>query len=375
MYKVSVGDTPTYLPNIVVVLKSMSATVTTTSGEYLSGGTIVILGPTGGGKSQLANYLSGTSFFQVGGRMSSQTMFTQGLPFDWCGSSYVIFDTPGLDDSNGRDTDIVVEMTQKLHDVLDCRGFIYVRNDQQPRMAGSESAVLEHFQKIFGEVFINNLIIVSTRAPPDEVFKKDQGEERRVHRRDRRSDINSKFSELLGTTHEFPKFFIDTSPHCSDDEKAAARNTATSIMTWLVANTPFPLCEMQVVAAKIDSLNAQVLAAELRCDEVEAARLEAERGRLEAQIDQGQAEEEATRLLARLAALQRDLEQQRADWDDMREDERQEWARRVEEANRQTGWLRNFCTVVGGALGGIPGAAIGLVLGYAAETIQSYVGA
>lgn len=344
----------------------MSAVPADASSTYLSGGTIIILGPTGAGKSQLGNFLAKQHFFEVGGAMDSETTFTCGRPFNWNGSSYVIFDTPGLDDSDGRDTDIIIEMNEKLHGILDCRGFIYVRNDEQTRMAGSERTVLQHFRDVFGEYFIQNLVIVSTRALPDELLD----DEERAQRAKRRTALNNVFCKQLGATREFPKFFIDTSPKRDSAVQQAAHRTADSLMTRLASATPFALGEMKVVASKIDSLEADIEAANLACDEAEAARLAEEKRRLEAEFDREQAEEEAKRQRDRIEQIHKDLAEEKENWESMREEERKEWQRRLEEANKQAKEQSGFWKIVlgigsallggpaAGLLGGLIGAAI-----------------
>ena len=78
---------------------------------------VVVIGSTGSGKSSLVNTLSGCqNEFKVSASKQSETSQTTKKELTWRGSNrkVIFIDTPGLADTEGRDTKHIAEMVVTL---------------------------------------------------------------------------------------------------------------------------------------------------------------------------------------------------------------------------------------------------------------------
>jgi len=119
---------------------------------------IVLLGATGAGKSHLGNTLLGEPHFTVSDDPESCTSeasdvvrgFWLGEPD---GHEFEIIDTPGLNDSEGRDTEHIQNIVENLRDNKFVNMFLIVRNGHEIRMTNTYSDMLRTFEMIFGDNF------------------------------------------------------------------------------------------------------------------------------------------------------------------------------------------------------------------------------
>lgn len=94
---------------------------------------VVLIGSTGSGKSATCNTICGTSNkFSVSDSMNSHTYETKGILAKWFGQeeneNIFVVDTPGLGDSQGRDTAHIAEMVTALQSIEYVHSFIIVLN-------------------------------------------------------------------------------------------------------------------------------------------------------------------------------------------------------------------------------------------------------
>jgi predicted GTPase len=93
---------------------------------------LVMIGASGTGKSATSNSLCGSSLFPVSAKPTSVTFETTVHPVKWFGQKdepeFIAIDTPGLGDSEGRDTQHIANMVAKLKELKSVNGFLIVFN-------------------------------------------------------------------------------------------------------------------------------------------------------------------------------------------------------------------------------------------------------
>ena len=127
---------------------------------------IVVMGMTGSGKSTLINLLADEKV-KVGHSLQSCTTEVQVASFGTsAGRQAFLIDTPGFDDTNRCDTEILKEIAAFLTKLYVRRirvtGLVYVHRITDPKMPGSAVKNLEVFQKLCGPQCFPQVALVST---------------------------------------------------------------------------------------------------------------------------------------------------------------------------------------------------------------------
>ena len=129
--------------------------------------TIVLLGHTGSGKSELANTLADCpGLFLTSSNNDSCTSHTTYELCSWFGNGteLVIVDTPGYGDSSGRDDKHFLEMVKELKgNIKYLKAFVIVLNSEHPRLDSHLKEMLHYFQNTFKKQMWANTIVVYTR--------------------------------------------------------------------------------------------------------------------------------------------------------------------------------------------------------------------
>ena len=130
---------------------------------------IVVLGSTGAGKSATCKTLTGqrdNEVFKTSDRMSSATYLTKGMLSNWYGREGLerifVIDTPGLGDSQGRDTKHLAQMILALQTLQYVNVFMLTFNIQKHRMDDNTQAMIRLFMKMFGDGFLEHLVVIFT---------------------------------------------------------------------------------------------------------------------------------------------------------------------------------------------------------------------
>jgi hypothetical protein len=78
------------------------------------------------------------------------------------GKHFSIVDTPGFNDTNRSDSEILREISEWLQDGIKISGIIYLHRISATRMEGSALRNLRMFRKLCGEDFLKNVVLGTT---------------------------------------------------------------------------------------------------------------------------------------------------------------------------------------------------------------------
>jgi len=169
-------------PTPIVLIILMSLISSTTSTVMSSDVKIVIIGPTGAGKSSLANVLLGESplclnctFPVCYEGLNSCTKETSMATRPWLGSNelFTVVDTPGFGDSDRDDDQLVDEMMDVLNkDVGSANLILLLIKGTETRLGRELQQMIREMRALFGERMWDNLVIgVSFWSFKDDIVK------------------------------------------------------------------------------------------------------------------------------------------------------------------------------------------------------------
>jgi len=128
---------------------------------------IAVMGLTGSGKTSFINLACDSETkLRVGHGLESCTGTVDEAPsFKLDGRRVRLFDTPGFDDSNKPETEILriigFELEKQYRQDERLHGVIYVHRISDPRVSGSTKANFDIFKKLCGDKSFKNVIIVT----------------------------------------------------------------------------------------------------------------------------------------------------------------------------------------------------------------------
>ena len=143
---------------------------------------VVFIGETGVGKSQLGNFILQNEFFKVGNGKSSETeIISEGNTY-LDGMSVTIVDTPGLNDTNSKDEEIMDKIVKKFKDDNSIDGIILVYSFRNMRRVQKHQELVNNLIEIFGKdllekrlkVIFTNSVIGEERDETDEILEREQ---------------------------------------------------------------------------------------------------------------------------------------------------------------------------------------------------------
>ncbi|KAH8825832.1 P-loop containing nucleoside triphosphate hydrolase protein [Flagelloscypha sp. PMI_526] len=126
---------------------------------------VVVMGVTGTGKTQFINLASGSTL-RVGSGLNSCTSDIQiAKPFKLNGYSVTLIDTPGFDDTDKSDVEILKLISEKLSDLYregpPLAGVIYMHRISDVRFSGGAGKTVKMFHQLCGDKALPNVRIVT----------------------------------------------------------------------------------------------------------------------------------------------------------------------------------------------------------------------
>ncbi|RYP45708.1 hypothetical protein DL769_011445 [Monosporascus sp. CRB-8-3] len=126
---------------------------------------IAVMGCTGAGKSSFIRLVTGSNV-EVGHNLSSMTSEVCSYDFQHRDKEITLVDTPGFDDSEVSDRDILLKLLEWLKKRYEANhklsGIIYLHRIDAPRMQGSALRNFGVFKQLCGESFYKNVILGTT---------------------------------------------------------------------------------------------------------------------------------------------------------------------------------------------------------------------
>lgn len=127
---------------------------------------VAVMGPTGSGKSSFIKTVTGRNDIIIGHDLCSSTKEVMSYDFEHEGISFTLVDTPGFDDTEGIDTEVVQNILQWLqssdphHQRLN--GLMYFHRIIDPRLTGSARENMRLFKDLCGEENMPNVLLATT---------------------------------------------------------------------------------------------------------------------------------------------------------------------------------------------------------------------
>ncbi|KAF5356829.1 hypothetical protein D9756_006606 [Leucocoprinus leucothites] len=179
---------------------------------------IIIIGPTGAGKSTFIQIITGPYYsnMEVGHRFRSTTSDVSAVRIIFKAGNIpnlVLVDTPGFDGGDTTDSQImetIAAWRNSENAPLRISGILYMHNITDARASGSILGFFEMFQKLCGEKFYDRVILVTTMWPDENAFTYRPEEQAECEKRneelvndywDIMIDSGSKVRPFLRTSH------------------------------------------------------------------------------------------------------------------------------------------------------------------------------
>ncbi|KIP04289.1 hypothetical protein PHLGIDRAFT_120860 [Phlebiopsis gigantea 11061_1 CR5-6] len=129
-------------------------------------GIVLVLGSSGTGKSTFINQASGSKLAVSDGLRSCTSKVEESNAFQLDGRLVTLVDTPGFDDTNMPNPDIlqmIADYLVKLHkDKKPLSGIIYMHRISDVRIGGASNRSLKMLNALCGDAALANLMIVTT---------------------------------------------------------------------------------------------------------------------------------------------------------------------------------------------------------------------
>jgi len=210
---------------------------------------VVVIGETGVGKSLLASKIGGlqaeNTIFKVSAELSSETNTTNVFFTNWFGKEgvedeVIVVDTPGLNDSEGRDDKHISDMMVKLGQIGSVNTFLLCVHAETQRLNDPLIKMLRTFENALTKRFWGHSLLVFTHWYMDAASQK--------RRKNKEEDMKKKWNEKLREKFDALKqlrrvdkdlvtFFVDNDPAL--DEEAISQRSLEEMS--IAARQPYTL--------------------------------------------------------------------------------------------------------------------------------------
>ena len=229
--------------------------------------TLLIIGKTGTGKSSLCNRIAGHNLnkeiFEVSAGTSGCTQKTRFGIANFGGNKermVALIDTIGFDDPNNDvDAVIITELVNKLKNNCDFVNLFGIAvNGQNPRLDHSLIAMIKIFEKMFGDRFWKQCVLIFTRISMDKKNKR-----KREERQGKDEDWAENY--VRGVEEKFPNaagglkyLYLDADLDETDDLEKKAFDKSMEELYQQLNNAPW--LPTTKVNEKVSSENAKLRA-------------------------------------------------------------------------------------------------------------------
>ncbi|KIL67673.1 hypothetical protein M378DRAFT_159503 [Amanita muscaria Koide BX008] len=126
---------------------------------------IAVMGPTGSGKTSFVNIASGSNLVVGGGLQSCTSQMQLSSPFLLNGRNVTLVDTPGFDDTQRSDSEILNSIASHLASTYQAgkklSGILYFHRISDFRMGGISTKNVRMFRELCGDSSLKNVVIVT----------------------------------------------------------------------------------------------------------------------------------------------------------------------------------------------------------------------
>lgn len=271
---------------------------------------IVLVGPTGAGKSQFCNFLRNdlsNSIYQVKASLNSCTSVPQSTTFERQNLKLELIDSPGSSDSNNNDEDNLNTLANFLRSKNEIHQILLVMNFTD-RLQKDTRDYLKILSWIFTPIqFMTNLIVIFTHYPKDEdeeeiekfkIYKYEVNEEL-----NKIFDISPEFKDRIPTIpvyHFNTKIYNkNTNPSFDQDSLKAANDLINEIKErikkyfYQPINTTNLECDKYSITQKIENEKKEWIQ---KIEELKNNKLEVERLKREIELEEKRHQEFLQRL-------------------------------------------------------------------------------
>ncbi|KAF9352060.1 hypothetical protein BGX26_010039 [Mortierella sp. AD094] len=318
---------------------------------------VLVMGITGAGKSYLIKEISGSDDVKISHNLESCTRDVENIECQIDGQSVVILDTPGFDDTNRSDTEILTDIADSLVNLYkaDFRisGIIYLHNITDTRMRGSSFTNLQMFARLCGEQSYRNVVMLTGRWDSmelaDAVEKENELKEKfwkeyldagcQLDRYGDRNDLVRIFEAIL----QKPPVVLDIQREMVVEGKPLDKTVAGKYVNQELAEQKEKIeKELAEIAADYNGQSEQMK--ELMDEDRSKLQLELERLETEklVMMDSNRLAEEASKagMLKQLQELEQKQEEQRIEYERSLERAKAEKDEKVREKARLDAWAK-----------------------------------